>query len=96
MKIFYFILTGIVVLIGITFSVLNAEQVTVNYYFGHYKLPLSMLLLLSISFGLLLGFCTSLIKIIKLRSKNYCLKNKLKVFEKEVENLRAIPLKDEH
>lgn len=90
---FFFIL---LVLIGISFACLNAEPVIVNYYIGQSKLPLSILLVMTFGAGLLIGFIMLSFRVVKLKAKLRRLKGRIKLSEKEVENLRAIPLKDEH
>lgn len=55
MRIISFILLLILIIIGVGFAMQNAEQVTLNYYFGHVDLPLSLLLTLCLAVGALLG-----------------------------------------
>lgn len=51
MRIIRLFLLMLVVTIGATFAVLNAEQVALNYYFGSVELPLALVL----SGGLMVG-----------------------------------------
>jgi putative membrane protein len=46
--------------------------------------------------GLLLGFFLSLCKYWHIKTENRHIRNQLKMTEKEIKNLRAIPLKDQH
>lgn len=82
--------------LGLIFSGLNAELVNVNYYFGTQRLPLSLLALLSFIFGGLLGLLTAFITYVKLKYANRHLRHRLNLVEKELANLRALPLKDQH
>lgn len=83
-------------MLGITFAALNHDAVTINYYVGQHALPLSFLLVISFVAGCLLGLIVGFWILFKLKLKNYRLQQQLRVTEKEVENLRAIPLQDRH
>lgn len=89
----YFILLAIVIF-GMTFATLNSESVTINYYFDTSTLPLSLLLVVAFAMGCLLGIIVGLWMVLKAKIRNYRLKQKLSLAEKEIENLRAIPLQD--
>lgn len=96
MRLINFILLISVVLLGITFACLNAESVTINYYFKQSTLPLSLLLVFDFGMGMVLGLLVSMVNLFKMKSENYRLKSKISLVEKEVENLRAIPIQDRH
>jgi uncharacterized membrane protein YciS (DUF1049 family) len=93
MRIFAYIVLLLVLILGITFAYLNADGVIVNYYIGEKQVPLSLLLLLTLGIGLLIGVLSMVIPLIKLKHKNVKIQKKLKQAQKEVENLRAIPVK---
>jgi len=93
MRIFLYIILLLAIILGITFAYLNADGVIVNYYIGEKQIPLSLLLILTLGIGLLLGVLSMVIPLIKLKSKNLKVQRKLKQAQKEVENLRAIPVK---
>jgi uncharacterized membrane protein YciS (DUF1049 family) len=94
LRIFTYIFILFIVILGITFAALNHEPVSFNYYFNQQTLPLSFLLVLAFLFGSLLGLLMGAWMGVKLKLKNYRLQQQLKVALKEIENLRAIPLKD--
>ena len=95
-RLVYFILALIVVIFGVVFSVLNADTVPLNYYLGSVEIPLSLALILSMIVGALLGIFSSLGFIIASRRSASKLKRSVEVAEKEIVNLRNIPIKDEH
>jgi len=95
-RIVTYLLLLIIILIGITFAVLNPTTVTMNYYIGQKTLPLSLLLVSVFAFGCLLGLLVGGWLLLRMKIKNYRLKQRLKVAEKEVQNLRTIPLQDRH
>lgn len=89
----YFFLL-IIVIFGMTFATLNSESVTINYYFGESSLPLSLLLVLTFALGCLIGMIVGFWMLIKVKVVNYRLQQRLTLAEKEIDNLRAIPLQN--
>jgi len=85
----------IIVIFGMTFAVLNPDSVTINYYLGVYTLPMSLLLVLVFAGGCLIGMIAGLWLLIKAKIHNYRLQHRLTLAEKEVANLRAIPLQSQ-
>ncbi|MDR3477618.1 MAG: LapA family protein [Gammaproteobacteria bacterium] len=96
MRILSYILIVIIIGLGISFALLNSGSVSINYYVGHRTMPLSLLLAMVFTIGSLLGVFVGLWLLLKIKLKNYRLKQRLKLAEKEIENLRAIPLQDKH
>lgn len=94
MRIISYIFILVIVLFGMTFATLNSESVTINYYLGQSTLPLSLLLVLIFAFGCLIGMIVGFWLLIKSKIINYRLRQRLNLAEKEIENLRAIPLQD--
>ena len=96
LRLVYFSITLIVILFGVTFAVLNAENVQLNYYLGSVELPLSLVLVVTMIIGAILGIFASLGFIIGSRRSASKLKRSVEVAEKEIVNLRNIPIKDDH
>lgn len=96
LRLLYFIITLIVIIFGVVFAVLNAENVQLNYYLGSIELPLSLVLVLAMITGAILGIFASLSFIIGTRRNASKLKRSVEVAEKEIINLRNIPIKDKH
>lgn len=94
MRIISYISILIIVLLGITFATLNSNSVSINYYIGQNTLPLSMLLVLAFALGCILGMIVGFCLLIKAKINTYRLRQRLVLAEKEIENLRAIPLQD--
>lgn len=86
----------VIIALGITFALINPGAVTVHYYVGQKTLPFSLLLVATFGAGCLLGFLICGVAFLKLKLKTYQLKQRLSVAEKEVQNLRVIPLQDRH
>ena len=81
---------------GLVFYLRNEQMVAVDYLLGSLKLSLSTWLLLVLVAGVLLGWLTSLPVIFKLKRQNSRLSRQVKVTEKEINNLRVLPVKDSH
>ena len=96
LRLVYLTMTLLVVIFGIVFAVLNADNVQLNYYLGSVELPLSLVLVLAMIMGAILGIFASLSLIIGSRRDAAKLKRAVEVAEKEILNLRNIPIKDEH
>ena len=95
-RIVYLIIFLILVIFGIVFAVLNAEPVKLNYYFGSKEVALSLILVLAMIVGAILGVIASASMIISNRREVVKLRKSVELAEKEVANLRAIPIRDNH
>jgi putative membrane protein len=93
-KIFSFLIIVFILLLGVTFAGLNSQEVTINYYVNSAKLPLSLLLVLILGVGGLIGWLTGFLLWLRLKAENMRLSHKLKVSEKEVNQLRTLPLNE--
>jgi len=95
-KLIYTILVLTIILFGIIFAVLNADTVQLNYYFGSQQLPLSLALVLAMFVGALLGVVASFNMILRSRREVARFRKASEMAEKEIANLRAIPIKNPH
>jgi putative membrane protein len=90
-KLFFLIF---VMLFGAVFAVLNSDSIPVNYYFGSREMPLSLVLTLVLGVGVLLGLFSGMGRIVGLKREIQMLKRRSEMVSKEVNNLRALPLKE--
>jgi len=95
-RIFGFIFILALVILGLFFGNINADSVTLDYYWGQIHAPLSVALVLSLLCGAIMGMLASLTVLIRLRHQIKRLKKEIRTAEKEVVNLRSIPLKEDH
>lgn len=95
-RILVFLLVIVVIVTGLIFSVLNADKVMLDYYFGRGEYPLALIMVLSLAVGALLGVIASLGMVFKARGELRRLRKDIKLKDKEVANLRALPLHDRH
>jgi putative membrane protein len=95
MRVFSYIILLLIMILGLTFATLNSTPVLFNYYLGTKQIALSLLLVFSFGIGIVLGIIFTLFPVLKLKNANRRLRAKIKIVEKEVENLRSIPIRGE-
>lgn len=77
------IITLLIIILGVAFSALNAGPVNVKYLVGESNLPLAVILLIAFAFGVILSILVLGAKIFSLSAKNKWLTKKLKRAEDE-------------
>jgi putative membrane protein len=92
MLVFYILL----IIIGVSFAALNATSVQVNFYFKTVSMPISVLMTIMLGVGIIIGFILFITRYWRLKVEYRKMKNQLKLTEKEIKNLRSIPLQDQH
>ena len=93
-RVFFLIITSILIIISVIISTHNFELTTVNFYIQSYELPLSILLLYAFILGVVTT-CIYLIAIIFSYQKKYReMKISLHNNQEELDNLRRNPLRD--
>lgn len=91
------LITFLVVLtVGLAFAVLNAEPVEIDYYFGSWRLSLSLVIVFSLLIGVLAGVIASLGFVFRLKREISALRKSGKLADEELANLRALPVRDKH
>lgn len=94
-RIIYFIVAIAAVAFGVTFAVRNSQLVEVGYYFGlGWNGPLSLALITTFVFGVILGYVASLRTVVRLQRQLVHARKEIRSIEQEVRNLRALPIKD--
>ncbi len=96
MRLVNYILLSVIGFLGLVFATLNAHPVHLKYYIGVKDIPLSVIVLISVIIGIMLGWLVSLRSIFRLKRENKKINARATQAENEVENLRNIPIKDEH
>lgn len=95
-RILVFVILLVVALLGLSFALMNAELVSLNYYFATIQVPLSMVVVLAIVVGALLGVLTMLGMALGQKRELAKMRKSIKLAEMEISNLRSLPLKDSH
>jgi len=88
------ILVFVILLIGLAFHLKNNQLIELNYYVDVINLPMSWLVVLVLFIGSMLGVLASLPIIIKLKRDKIMLERQIKNSEKEINNLRVMPVRD--
>ncbi len=84
----------LVLTLGLTFAILNAEPVELDYYFGSQRVSLSLVVLITLITGVLAGVIASLGIIIKLKREVSRLRKANQVVDLELANLRTLPVRE--
>lgn len=95
-RIIIFAIVVLVALSGLSFALINAESVTLNYYFGSLQAPLSLVMVISLAVGAGMGVVASMWAVIGQKRELARLRKAAKIAEKEISNLRSLPMKDSH
>ena len=86
----------VVFILAVSFHLKNDHVVTLNYYLATIDLPLSMVVIGCLIIGMVLGMILFFPRIIGLKAENLRLKKQNEIKQQEVNNLRTLPVKDEH
>ncbi len=76
-RVFGLLLLILLVILGLSFAVLNADPVKLNYYFGFADIPLSLIMVGALAAGALLGVLASLTVIVRYKARAVQLKRRL-------------------
>ena len=93
-KYFYIILILLIFIVSLVFFLKNNQMITFDYLVNSQDISLSFLLFISLSIGALLGILAWLPKIIGMKHRISKLEKQMKLSEKELDNLRVMPMKD--
>lgn len=89
-----FLFLVVLVVLGLSFAVLNAQSVSLNYYFGYRDIPLSMVVVLSLAAGAVIGVLVSAGLILRMKAQTRQLRRKLRNAEKDSDQLRVLPAQE--
>ena len=93
-QILYACLFIIILIAGLVFFVKNSQELEFNYVVGSVTLPLSLLILLSLLAGVILGLLAVTPVLFRHRRRIARLEKQAQTAEKEINNLRVMPVKD--
>jgi putative membrane protein len=79
---------------GLSFALLNAQSVTMDYYLGATTMPLSLALTLVLAVGAILGLLAGSGALLRQRRQTATLRRQLASAEKELNELRRLPVRD--
>ena len=81
---------------GAAFSAVNNTPINIQYYLGTVTMPISIVVIVSLVIGIMIGALSIFIGSLKLRYENRRLQNKIDLREQELDSLRILPIKDTH
>jgi len=85
-----FLLLVILVVLGLSFAVLNSQAVALNYYFGSRDIPLSMIVVVSLAAGAVTGVLVSLGTIVRLKQQAGSLQRRLRTAQRDADQARIL------
>ncbi len=85
-----FMFLVVLVVLGLSFAVLNSQLVSLNYYFGFREVPLSMVVVLSLAAGATIGVLVSVSLLLRSKAQNSQLRRKLRNAAKDSDQLRVV------
>ncbi len=93
-KLIGFLFGLVIVLFGLSFALLNAQLVTIDFYFGAQELPLSLVIVLSVILGAVLGVIAALALVLRQRRELARERRARHQIQRELDELRRMPIKD--
>ena len=90
MTFFWFVIAFIVVI----FTVLNSDSLTINFYVGTVSVYFPLVLLIFLLIGSVLGLFALVPVLVRSKQKNTKLKDELRMANKELKNLRTMPINE--
>ncbi len=91
----YWAAAAVIFLIAVSFALRNQVDVAINYYMGlHWEAPLYLILLAVFVIGIIAGYLASLRMVLQMQHQMVQAKKEVRQMEQEVNNLRALPIKD--
>jgi putative membrane protein len=88
-----FLLLIALIVLGLSFAVLNAQPVSLNYYLGYREIPLSIIVVLSLAAGAAIGALVSMGMILRLKGQAARLRKQLRQAEQAAQQMQILPAK---
>lgn len=88
MRIIGFVIILVIILIGVSFAMLNSQTVHFNYYVGEHDIALSLLLAAALLIGVILGWLVMLSRLFSYRLLIRRLRKRVRTAEQALEDLQ--------
>ena len=82
------------IVLGLSFAVLNADPVSLNYYFGYREIPLSMIVVVALATGAVIGVLVSMGILLRQKQQAFRLRRQLKQAEKSAVSASVLPARE--
>ena len=93
---FLIIVAVLICVLGVSFHLKNDQLVTLDYYIGTFDYHFSIFIIASIIIGVIIGLVIIMPKLFLLKNEKRKLQRQIDLKDKEVNNLRTLPIKDDH
>lgn len=88
------VIAVIVVALGLSFAMLNADSAELNFYFGRLSMPLSLWMVVAILIGAVLGVLSTVGLFFRQRRELARLRRQVADAEQELSELRKLPIRN--
>lgn len=88
------VIAVLVVALGLSFAVLNADSAELNFYFGTLSMPISLWMVVALLVGAVLGVVSSVGLFFRQRRELARLRRQVADAEKELSELRKLPIRN--
>jgi len=82
------------IVLGLSFAVLNSDPVPLNYYFGYREVPLSMIVVIALATGAVIGVLVSMGILLRQKQQAFRLRRQLKQAEKSAASASVLPARE--
>ncbi len=89
MRIITYLFWIFIILIGVSFAVINSHMVVIHYYIDSVNVYLPLLLLIELVIGAVLGIIAMLPAYLKMKNTGRKSRQRIKSLEQELENIRT-------
>lgn len=96
MKILFRIFYILLIIFGISFAALNAKEVVINAYIVKFHMPMALLIVLMLSIGVCIGYLVMTKRYWSIKRECHRLKNQVDLMERELKNLRVMPVTEDY
>jgi putative membrane protein len=93
-RVIQIVMALLIVVVGLAFHIKNDQIVTVNFYVRSLELPLSWVAVAALTCGIALGFIAMLDTVFRQRRELRRLRKKNAMTNRELVNLRALPVEN--
>ena len=94
MRILNGVLVFLLLVVGVTFGLKNYQPVEINYYEFQWQVSLAFALFIAMALGVVVGALASVLATWRVRRELARSRRDLKRMEQEIDNLRALPIRD--
>lgn len=88
------LLALVIIVIGLSFAMLNPNPVALDFYFGALTLPLSLWLVIAFALGVLLGLSVMAVVVLRQRWALARLRRDVDSTREELSELRKLPIRN--